>query len=123
MSTISGANKAKAENLSTVKACTMIIETCLNIIKEIAEVPETKEFTVNEEEDALFGEIKLPEKSVIDWILEQVEVNWIHFIVNKPQTERTECMEELLKEIKETDYELYLVVVKIYKGYGIEIKA
>jgi hypothetical protein len=32
-------------------------------------------------------------------------------------------MEELLKEIKETDYELYLVVVKIYKGYGIEIKA
>jgi len=32
-------------------------------------------------------------------------------------------MEELLKEIKETDYELYLVMVKIYKGYGIEIKA
>jgi len=32
-------------------------------------------------------------------------------------------MEELLKEIKETDYELYLVVLKIYKGYGIEIKA
>jgi hypothetical protein len=32
-------------------------------------------------------------------------------------------MEELLKEIKETDYELYLVVVKIYNGYGIEIKA
>ena len=31
-------------------------------------------------------------------------------------------MEELLKEIKETDYELYLVIVKIYKGYGIEIK-
>ena len=32
-------------------------------------------------------------------------------------------MEELLREIKENDYELYLVVVKIYKGYGIEIKA
>ena len=32
-------------------------------------------------------------------------------------------MEELLKEIKETDYELYLVVLKIYKGYGIEITA
>jgi hypothetical protein len=32
-------------------------------------------------------------------------------------------MEELLKEIKETDYELYLVILKIYKGYGIEIKA
>jgi hypothetical protein len=31
-------------------------------------------------------------------------------------------MEELLKEIKETDYELYLVILKIYKGYGIEIK-
>jgi hypothetical protein len=31
-------------------------------------------------------------------------------------------MEELLKEIKENDYELYLVIVKIYKGYGIEIK-
>ena len=30
-------------------------------------------------------------------------------------------MEQLLKEIKETDYELYLVIVKIYKGYGIEI--
>jgi hypothetical protein len=30
-------------------------------------------------------------------------------------------MEELLKEIKEKDYELYLVIVKIYKGYGIEI--
>ena len=32
-------------------------------------------------------------------------------------------MEKLLKEIKETDYELYLVILKIYKGYGIEIKA
>jgi hypothetical protein len=32
-------------------------------------------------------------------------------------------MEELLKEIKENDHELYLVVVKIYKGYGIEIEA
>ena len=123
MSTISGANKAKAENLSTVKACTMIIETCLNIINEIAEVSVTKEFTAHDEEDALFEEIKLPKKSVIDWIMEQVEVNWIHFIVNKPQTERTESMEELLREIKENDHELYLVMVKIYKGYGIEIKA
>jgi len=41
---------------------------------------------------------------------------------NKPQTERTESMEALLKEIKENDHELYLVVVKIYKGYGIEIE-
>ena len=123
MSTISGANKAKAENLSTVKACTMIIETCLNIINEIAEASGTKEFTTHDEEDALFEEIKLPKRSVIDWIMEQVEVSWIHFIVNKPQTERTESMEELLKEIKENDHELYLVVVKIYKGYGIEIEA
>lgn len=30
-------------------------------------------------------------------------------------------MEELLKEIKGTDYELYLVILKIYKGYGIEL--
>ena len=123
MSIISDANKAKAENLSTVKACTMIIETCLNIINEIAEASGTKEFTDHDEEDALFEEIKLQKKSVIDWIMEQVEVNWIHFIVNKPQTERTENMEELLKEIKENDHELYLVVVKIYKGYGIEIEA
>ena len=75
MSTISGANKAKTENLSTVKACTMIIETCLNIINEIAEVSETKEFAAHDEEAELFEEIKLPKKSVIDWIMEQVEVN------------------------------------------------
>ena len=30
--------------------------------------------------------------------------------------------DELLKKIKETDYALYLVIVKIYKGYGIEVK-
>ena len=29
--------------------------------------------------------------------------------------------EELLKELKGSDYELYRVIVKIYKGYGIEI--
>jgi hypothetical protein len=28
---------------------------------------------------------------------------------------------QLLKEVKENDYETYLVIVKIYKGYGIEI--
>lgn len=27
-----------------------------------------------------------------------------------------------LKEIKENDYETYLVIVKIYKGYGIKIE-
>ena len=75
MSTISCANKAKTENLSTVKACTMIIETCLNIINEIAEASGTKEFTAHDEEAALFEEIKLPKKSVIDWIMEQVEVS------------------------------------------------
>lgn len=31
-------------------------------------------------------------------------------------------IEELMKELKEKDYELYRVIVKIYKGYGIEIK-
>ena len=31
--------------------------------------------------------------------------------------------EELLKELKGNDYELYRVIVKIYKGYGIEIEA
>jgi hypothetical protein len=75
MSTISGANMAKAENLSTVKACMTIIETCLNIIKEIVEVPETRDLTAHDEEAALFEEIKLPKRSVIDWIMEQVEVS------------------------------------------------
>ena len=43
-------------------------------------------------------------------------------IINKPEPERTESMKELLKKIKENDFELYLVMVKIYKGYGIEIE-
>jgi hypothetical protein len=30
--------------------------------------------------------------------------------------------EELMKELKEKDFELYRVIVKIYKGYGIEIE-
>lgn len=30
--------------------------------------------------------------------------------------------EELLEELKVNDNELYWVIVKIYKGYGIEIK-
>ena len=38
-------------------------------------------------------------------------------------TELLATLVKLLKEIKETDYELYLVIVKIYKGYGIEIEA
>ena len=31
--------------------------------------------------------------------------------------------EELMKELKEKDFELYRVIVKIYKGYGIEVEA
>ena len=54
---------------------------------------------------------------------------------NKPQTKRTERMEkqakeikatnteELLKELKVNDFVLSRVIVKIYKGYGIEIEA
>jgi hypothetical protein len=29
---------------------------------------------------------------------------------------------QLLKEVKENDHETYLVIVKIYKGYGITIE-
>jgi hypothetical protein len=29
---------------------------------------------------------------------------------------------KLLKEVKENDYETYLVIVKIYNGYGIKIE-
>jgi len=30
--------------------------------------------------------------------------------------------EELMKELRENDFELYRVIMKIYKGYGIEIE-
>jgi len=53
----------------------------------------------------------------------QMELIGQRKINNKPQTEKTGNMEDLLNEINENDHELYLVMVKIYKVYGIEIKA